>query len=476
MVVFKSGYQARTTVVWVALIALMLLLDVICSVSATATASATVTESLQRNNLRGNSTRADELSRLDRRPRIINGRAVDRLRFPYFSLMYGNSLCGAVLIAPRIALGAAHCETASDRLRIGAFKDVRDGQSIKIRSTIAHPNYDVKEFDNDIILFLLDEESTHPPIQLKRDRIDGGSFTVIGFGDTDKGDKMDLADELMEVELGYVDNDTCDDGHGGKGEVMEDMMCAAGDDKDSCIGDSGGPLIMKGNSIEEDRLVGVVSWGRGCADDGVPGVYSRISYFYDWIVETVCEEFPSEAPDYMQCTTNEYLEWILRGRDDATRKPGTMVPVLTADPTGKPSGTPTLQYSEHPTTTEPTDRSSEYPSLEPTRSPNPSLSEPPTVAHSFAPTITVAPSAIATEIETLEPTRPKPMLLFVSWAPPFKLKECYGDCDEDDDCEGNLVCFGRDRESDTFEVPGCTHPENFFPKNVDICVDPALLP
>merc|ERR1711937_1085154 len=81
-------------------------------------------------------------------------------------------------------------------------------------------------------------------------------------------------------------------------------MCVAGDDKDSCIGDSGGPLIRKGSGIDRDTLVGLVSWGRECAEDGVPGVYSRISYFYDWIVETVCEEFEDDAPPYMECESS----------------------------------------------------------------------------------------------------------------------------------------------------------------------------
>jgi hypothetical protein len=41
--------------------------------------------------------------------------------------------------------------------------------------------------------------------------------------------------------------------------------------------------------------------GRGCADARFPGVYSRISFFYDWIIEQVCELSPDDAPEYMGC-------------------------------------------------------------------------------------------------------------------------------------------------------------------------------
>jgi trypsin len=59
------------------------------------------------------------------------------------------------------------------------------------------------------------------------------------------------------------------------------MFCAglAAGGKDSCSGDSGGPIINTSTGV----LIGVVSWGQGCAEAGFPGVYTRLGNYVTWI-------------------------------------------------------------------------------------------------------------------------------------------------------------------------------------------------
>ena len=118
-------------------------------------------------------------------------------------------------------------------------------------------------------------------------------YTVQGWGDTDIRDHVStLSDVLMTVDVKVMSNRDCDDSEGYingskddyNGEITSNMLCAndVANREDSCQGDSGGPLV------QGDTLVGVVSWGIGCATKEFPGVYARVSSAYPWIEDEVC--------------------------------------------------------------------------------------------------------------------------------------------------------------------------------------------
>jgi len=95
----------------------------------------------------------------------------------------------------------------------------------------------------------------------------------------------------MQVVVPVDNRDLCNASYSG---ALDDTMVCAGDLKeggiDSCQGDSGGPLMAYRNDHWE--LFGVVSWGKGCAEPGYPGIYGYLpaAGMVDWILDTLHTE------------------------------------------------------------------------------------------------------------------------------------------------------------------------------------------
>ncbi|CAG0901718.1 unnamed protein product [Cyprideis torosa] len=67
--------------------------------------------------------------------------------------------------------------------------------------------------------------------------------------------------------------------------VYSTQICAGVQGRDSCQGDSGGPLIKTHGGL--DYVCGIVSWGVGCARKDLPGVYTKVSSYLDWIQDNM---------------------------------------------------------------------------------------------------------------------------------------------------------------------------------------------
>lgn len=69
---------------------------------------------------------------------------------------------------------------------------------------------------------------------------------------------------------------------GGRFILDRSFICAGGEPgKDACEGDGGSPLICEVNGIW--KVAGLVSWGIGCGQPGIPGVYVNVANFRPWI-------------------------------------------------------------------------------------------------------------------------------------------------------------------------------------------------
>jgi secreted trypsin-like serine protease len=108
----------------------------------------------------------------------------------------------------------------------------------------------------------------------------GATVTAIGFGTTQVGGS--ISNTLQEVNHEMVDWNTCQKAYCANLD-RQSMICAAGNGKDSCKGDSGGPLLHNG------VVVGMVSYGYGCAVPSFPGVYSSTASAREFIQRGICD-------------------------------------------------------------------------------------------------------------------------------------------------------------------------------------------
>jgi trypsin len=217
--------------------------------------------------------------------------------------------CGGSLISSNIVLSAAHCTPDITHVQIGRYdhSDINDEfETFSILHTLVYPLYDENSFLYDQMLVVMDGESKAAPIRINRSPTvpaNGARVITMGWGVTNEGADY-VSPVLMEASIFVESNSKCSlsYSHIDADSVLitPDMLCATDEGKDSCQGDSGGPLILA-ESNKSDLLVGVTSWGYGCADPDFPGIYSRTSFDPDWIDFNVCLYSNNTAPSDFLC-------------------------------------------------------------------------------------------------------------------------------------------------------------------------------
>ncbi|WP_414720803.1 S1 family serine peptidase [Streptomyces sp.] len=210
-----------------------------------------------------------------------------------FGAERSGQFCGGVAVAPRTVLTAAHC-LGSEVLGVSDWrqlKDLRviegrtdlsgtDGVELRLSQVWVNPEFDPVTNSGDIAVLTLREAlPSGAAIAMAEssdtaDYVPGTAAQVYGWGDT-TGD-ADYANVLHAASVAVLADTVCEEAYPGSADgtyVRATMMCAGleGGGRDACQGDSGGPLVVAG------RLVGLVSWGTGCAQAAYPGVYTRMS-------------------------------------------------------------------------------------------------------------------------------------------------------------------------------------------------------
>jgi secreted trypsin-like serine protease len=224
-----------------------------------------------------------------RSPFVVGGTDASTADYPYvvaLTTKVGNQFCGGTLVAANKVVTAAHCtqgDSPADDLVVAGRTKLSSGEGTvaKVTKIWVHPQFSAATSGYDVSVLTLDRKLKYRALPLASSA-DGDLYrpgtqsTVLGWGLTEEGG--DPSDTLKRATVPLTTDAYCANAYPQPNGFDSTAMVCAGFPKggvDTCQGDSGGPLVAGG------KLIGITSWGQGCARADYPGVYTRVRTYYD---------------------------------------------------------------------------------------------------------------------------------------------------------------------------------------------------
>ncbi|KAJ1666676.1 Chymotrypsin-like elastase member 2A [Coemansia sp. RSA 1813] len=255
----------------------------------------------------------EEATMISAEPRIAGGVIAGKNDFKFIAFVHGQvsdtdgSSCTGSLIGPNVVLTAGHCVyTSSGSMYMTSQMNVAfthtkpttmsDFTGPAVKEIIVNPNFNRSTLSNDLALIILESDipsDIATPVKIYTGAITTSTpLTAAGFGITNPSDSSSVSPNLMKVDLVAGTTNYCKSIWSSFDPSK--LICtngAAG--KDTCSGDSGGPLATRINNGNDIVLAGITSFAPVttnnpdglCAQAGSTGYYVHANYYIDWIAK-----------------------------------------------------------------------------------------------------------------------------------------------------------------------------------------------